>query len=94
MSEIKILKLDDISYECKSLIEFTSLIKFLYNLAEKQKYLEKKIDLVNNRVDDKENRLSDLEIQIKGESKSEDQKIIQSFQQYSNTIDKHPSQKT
>ena len=94
MSEIKILKLDDISYECKSLIEFTSLIKFLYNLAEKQKYLEKKIDLVNNRVDDKENRLSDLEIQIKGESKSEDQKIIQSFQQYSSTIDKHPSQKT
>ena len=93
MSEIKILKLDDISYECKSLIEFTSLIKFLYNLAEKQKYLEKKIDLVNNRVDDKENRLSDLEIQIKGESKSEDQKIIQSFQQYSSTIDKHPSQK-
>ena len=94
MSEIKILKLDDISYECKSLIEFTSLIKFLYNLAEKQKYLEKKIDLVNNRVDDKENRLTDLEIQIKGESKSEDQKIIQSFQQYSNTIDKHPSQKS
>lgn len=93
MSDIKILKLDDISYECKSLIEFTSLIKFLYNLAEKHKYLEKKIDFVNNRVDDKENRLSDLEIQIKGESKSEAQKIIQSFQQYSNTIDKHPSKK-
>ena len=94
MSDIKVLKLDDISYECKSLIEFTSLIKFLYNLAEKQKYLEKKIDLVNNRVDDKENRLSDLEIQIKGESKSEDQKILQAFQQYSNTYDKQPSQKS
>ena len=94
MSDIKILKLDDISYECKSLIEFTTLIKFLYNLAEKHKYLEKKIDLVNARVDDKENRLSDLEIQIKGESKSEDKKIIESFQQYSDTIDKHPSQKS
>ena len=82
MEDFKIIEIDGTSYKCESIIElnFTSLIKLLYKLAEKQKKLENKIDLVNNRVDEKENRLSNLEIQIKGESKSEDNKIIQSFQ--------------
>ena len=90
MEDFKILEIDGTSYECQSLIEFnfTSLIKLLYKLAEKQKKLENKIDLVNTRVDEKENRLSNLEIQIKGESKSEDNKIIQSFQSSPNVTEK------
>ena len=80
MEEIKILKIDDISYECKSLIEFTSLIKILYKLSEKQKILENKLDLINNRVDEKETRLNNLEIKVIGESKSEDHKIVKEIQ--------------
>ena len=80
MEEIKILEIDDTSYECRSLIEFTSLIKILFKLSEKQKYIESKIDYINNRVDEKETRLSNLEIQLNGVSKSEDHKIVQSFQ--------------
>ena len=86
MEEIKILEIDDISYECKSLIEFTSLIKILYKLSEKQKFLENKLDLVNNRVDEKEARLNNLEIQVAGESKSEDLKIVKAIQESSNQV--------
>ena len=69
MEDIKILELNGTSYECESLFEFkfSSLTKLLYELTKNQKNLEKKIDLVNTRVDEKENRLSNLEIQIKGE---------------------------
>ena len=80
MEELKILEIDDISYECKSLIEFTSLIKILYKLSEKQKLLENKLDLINNRVDEKETRLNNLEIQVTGESKSEDHKIVKAIE--------------
>ena len=84
MEEIKILEIDDTSYECKSLIEFSSLIKILFKLLEKQKNIENKIDIINNRIDEKENRLNNLEIHVTGESKSEDHKIVNSFQSTSN----------
>ena len=86
MEEIKILEIDDTTYECQSLIQFTSLIKILFKLSEKQKYIENKIDFVNNRVDEKETRLNNLEIQVTGESKSEDNKIIKSFQSSPKTL--------
>ena len=87
------LKIDDSSFECKSIIEFTSLIKILFKLSERQKYLEDKIDLVNNRIDDKEKRLNNLEIKVEGESKSEDLKIIQAFQYTPKTTEKKSSGK-
>ena len=93
MDDIKILEIEDSSFESKSLIEFTSLIKFLFKLSQRQKYLENKISLVNERVDEKENRLNNLEIQVLGESKSEDQKIIQSFQSISKISEKRPKDK-
>ena len=93
MDDIKILEIEDSSFESKSLIEFTSLIKFLFKLSQRQKYLENKISLVNERVDEKENRLNNLEIQVLGESKSEDQKIIQSFQSISKISEKRPIDK-
>ena len=93
MEHHKILKIDDSSFECKSIIEFTSLIKILFKLSERQKYLEDKIDLINNRVDDKEKRLNNLEIKVEGESKSEDLKIIQAFQYTPKTTEKKSSGK-
>ena len=93
MDDIKILEIEDSSFESKSLIEFTSLIKFLFKLSQRQKYLDNKISLVNERVDEKENRLNNLEIQVFGESKSEDQKIIQSFQSISKISEKRPIDK-
>ena len=93
MDKIKILEIDDTSYECSSIIEFTSLIKILFKLSEKQKYLENKIDLINNRVDEKENRLNNLEIQVTGESKSEDLKIVKSIQNVGNTTNQKISPK-
>ena len=80
MDNLKTLEIDDISYEIKSIIEFSSLIKILFKLSEKQKYIENKIDLINNRIDEKENRINNLEIKVTGESKSEDLKIVKSFQ--------------
>ena len=93
MDDIKILEIEDTSFESKSLIEFTSLIKFLFKLSQRQKYLDNKINLVNERVDEKENRLNNLEIQVFGESKSEDQKVIQSFQSISKISEKKPVDK-
>lgn len=93
MDDITILEIEDSSFESKSLIEFTSLIKFLFKLSQRQKYLDNKINLVNKRVDEKENRLNNLEIQVLGESKSEDQKIIQSFQSISKISEKKPIDK-
>ena len=94
MEDLKILEIDDSYFECKSIIEFTSLIKILFKLSQKQKYLENKIDLVNSRVDEKENRLSNLEIQIKGESQSDDKKIIKSFESSPKITEKISPQKT
>ena len=93
MEHHKILEIDDSSFECKSIIEFTSLIKILFKLSERQKYLEDKIYLVNNRIDDKEKRLNNLEIKVEGESKSEDLKIIQAFQYTPKTTEKKSSEK-
>ena len=93
MEHYKILKIDDSSFECKSIIEFTSLIKILFKLSERQKYLENQIELINNRVDDKEKRLNNIEIKVEGESKSEDLKIIQAFQYSPKTIEKKSSEK-
>ena len=84
----QILEIDDTYFECKSIIEFTSLIKILFKLSQRQKHLEDKIDFVNKRVDEKEKRLSNLEIQIKGQSQSEDKKIIQPFDSSPKVIEK------
>ena len=40
MEEIKTLQVDDTSFECQTLIQFSSLIKLLYKLNEKERTLE------------------------------------------------------
>ena len=47
MEEIKILEIDDTSFECQSLIQFSSLIKLLYKLNQKEKSLEQKVNTIN-----------------------------------------------
>ena len=89
----QILEIDDTYFECKSIIEFTSLIKILFKLSQRQKHLEDKIDFVNKRVDEKEKRLSNLEIQIKGQSQSGDKEIIKTFETSPKVTEKKTPQK-
>ena len=79
MEEIKILEIDDTSFESQSLIQFSSLIKFLFKLNSKQKYLEQKINILNNSINEKENRIKNLESKLEEQPKFEELKIGQSF---------------
>ena len=47
MEDIKLLQIDDISFECQSIIQFSSLIKILYKLNEKEKTLKQQINKLN-----------------------------------------------
>ena len=79
MEEIKILKVDDTSFECQTLIQFSSLIKLLYKLNEKEKSLEQKIDLINQTINEKEIRIKNLEKKLEEQPKSDEFKMGQSF---------------
>ena len=79
MEEIKILEIDDTSFESQSLIQFSALIKFLFKLNSKQKYLEQKINILNNSINEKENRIKNLELKLEEQPKFEELKIGQSF---------------
>ena len=79
MEEIKILEIDDTSFESQSLIQFSSLIKFLFKLNSKQKSLEQKINILNNSINEKENRIKNLESKLEEQPKFEELKIGQSF---------------
>jgi hypothetical protein len=52
------------------LIEFSSLARLLFDLAKRQKELENKYEYINDSVQDKDQRISDLELKINGESRS------------------------
>ena len=79
MEEIKILQIDDTSFECQSIIQFSSLIKILYKLNEKEKSLEQKVDKINQLMIEKELRLKNLELKLDEQPKFEELKIGQSF---------------
>ena len=79
MEEIKILKVDDTSFECQTLIQFSSLIKLLYKLNEKEKSLEQKIDIINQTINEKEIRLKNLEKKLEEQPKFDVFKMGQSF---------------
>ena len=64
MEDIKLLQIDDISFECQSIIQFSSLIKILYKLNEKEKTLEQKIDQINQAMNEKELRIKNLELKM------------------------------
>ena len=79
MEDIKLLQIDDISFECQSIIQFSSLIKILYKLNEKEKTLEQKIDQINQAMNEKELRIKNLELKIDEQPKFDELKIGQSF---------------
>ena len=79
MEEIKILQIDDTSFECQSIIQFSSLIKVLYKLNEKEKTLEQKVDKINQLMIEKELRIKNLELKLDEQPKFEELKIGQSF---------------
>ena len=68
--EQKNIEFNGIEYEAKTLIEFSSLARLLFDLAQRQKELEKKYESVNKDILDKDQRLSEIEIRVIGESKS------------------------
>ena len=79
MEEIKILSIDDISFECQSIIDFSSLIKILFKLNEKEKSLEQKIEIINQTINEKEIRIKNLEQKLEEQPKFDELKIGQSF---------------
>ena len=79
MEEIKSLQIEDTSFECQSLIQFSSLIKLLYKLNEKDKTLEQKIDIINKTLNEKEQRIKNLENKLEEQPKFDDMKMGQSF---------------
>ena len=79
MEEIKTLQIEDTSFECQSLIQFSSLIKILYKLNEKEKSLEQKIDIINQTINEKEIRIKNLENKLEEQPKFDELKIGQSF---------------
>ena len=68
--ELQNIEFNGMEYEVKGLIEFSSLARLLFELAKRQKELENKFEYINDSVLDKDQRLSDLEIKINGESRS------------------------
>ena len=68
--EVENIEVNNIEYEVKGLIEFSSLARLLFDLAKRQKELENKYEYINDSVLDKDQRLSDLELKINGESRS------------------------
>ena len=64
------IEFNSVEYEVKSLIQFSSLARLLFDLVKRHKELENKYEYLNDSVQDKDQRISDLELKINGESRS------------------------
>ena len=71
MDEMNI-EFNNVKYEVKSLIEFSSLAKLLLDLSKRQKEIEQNISSINTSINDKDNRLSILEKKISGKMEQEE----------------------
>ena len=82
------IEVNEVKYEIKSLIEFSSLAKLLLELSKRQKNIEKNILLINNSMNDKSNRLLTLENKVFGQTKQDKNNIhiIQSPNSYKHEI--------
>ena len=58
------IEMNGVEYEVKSLIEFSSLARLLFDLSKRQKDLEKNILLMQTSINDKDERLKNLENKI------------------------------
>ena len=82
--EEKNIEMNGVEYEVKSLIEFSSLAKLLFDLAKRQKDIEHNILTIKNSLNDKDNRLSNLEENILGKTVKD--KFIKNIIQTPNII--------
>ena len=62
--EEKNIEMNGVQYEIKSLIEFSSLARLLFDLSKRQKDIEQNIISIQNSINDKDNRLTNLENKI------------------------------
>ena len=74
-SKENVIELEGIEFKCFSLIEYSSLVGLLKLLAKKYKDLEKKMGILDSRMIEKDKRISELEIMLKGVSQSKDDKF-------------------
>ena len=58
------IEVNEVKYEVKSLIEFSSLAKLLFDLSKRQKEMEQNIVLIKTSINEKDERLSNLENKI------------------------------
>ena len=73
--EVENIEFNGMEYEVKGLIEFSSLARLLFNLAKRQKLLENKYVYISESIQDKDQRLSDLETKVLGEPKTYQKKF-------------------
>ena len=84
-SKENIIELEGIEFKCFSLIEYSSLIELLKLLAKKYKSLESKMGILDSRMQEKDKRISELEIMLKGASQSKDDKYPSITKDYSDS---------
>ncbi len=72
--EEKNIEMNGVEYEVKSLIEFSSLARLLFDLSKRQKDIEQNIISIQNSINDKDNRLTNLENKIITQPKKEKEK--------------------
>ena len=65
------IEVNEVKYEVKSLIEFSSLAKLLFDLSKRQKDMEQNIILIKTSMNEKDERLSNLEKKIQEQDKND-----------------------
>ena len=65
------IEVNEVKYEVKSLIEFSSLAKLLFDLSKRQKDMEQNIILIKTSMNEKDERLSNLEKKIEEQDKND-----------------------
>ena len=53
-------------FSCQAIIDISSMINLLRLLSKRQQYLEEKINFQEESLNDKDKRISELEIMVKG----------------------------
>ena len=74
-SKKNVIEFEGMQFKCFSLIEYSSLIELLKLLAKKYKNIDDKINILDQRMIEKDKRISELEIMLKGVSQSTENKF-------------------
>ncbi len=65
-SKQNVIEFEGVEFKCFSLIEYSSLIELLRLLAKKYKSVDDKIAILDQRMLEKDKRITELEIMLKG----------------------------